>query len=216
MNYFITAIGTDSGKTLISAIVAEALKADYWKPIQAGFPRDTETVQNLVSNTKTVFHKEAYLLKEPMSPHAAAYREGIDILLDTITLPETSNNLVIEGAGGLMVPINNREFVADLIQHLQVEVILVANLYLGSINHTLLTINELKRRNIAVKGIIFNGEANKESSDLILKYSGYPCLLHVKQEDEITPAVVSKYAAELDKVLNPPKPAREYVQYSLF
>jgi dethiobiotin synthetase len=202
MNYFITAIGTDSGKTVVSAIVTEALQADYWKPIQAGFPRDTDAVQSLVSNNTSVFHKEAYLLQAPMSPHAAARQENITIDLAKIVPPATNNHLVIEGAGGLMVPLNNKEFIADLIQQLKVEVVLISNIYLGSINHTILTINELQRRNIPVKGIIFNGTVNQDSIDFILQYSGYPYLLHVKQEEKIDRSTISRYATALRNKLN--------------
>ncbi|MDJ1491733.1 dethiobiotin synthase [Cytophagaceae bacterium DM2B3-1] len=195
--YFITAIGTDSGKTLISAIVTEALQADYWKPIQAGFPRDTEKVQALISNSVSQFHSEAYLLQHPMSPHAAAQREGVEIDIHTLSLPNTHNTLIIEGAGGVLVPVSNQHFVIDIAQKFEAEVILVANIYLGSINHTLLTINELKRRNIPVKGIIFNGPANEDSEQFILNYSQYPLLLHVYPEEQITPEVVLSYAQQL-------------------
>ncbi|MDJ1502894.1 dethiobiotin synthase [Xanthocytophaga agilis] len=197
--YFITAIGTDSGKTLISAIVTEALQADYWKPIQAGFPRDTEKVQTLVSNPVSQFHNEAYLLQHPMSPHAAAHREGVEIDIQALVLPNTHNTLIIEGAGGVLVPVSNQHFVIDIARKFEAEVILVANIYLGSINHTLLTINELKHRNIPVKGIIFNGPANEDSEQFILNYSQYPLLLHVYPEEQITPEVVHSYAQQLRK-----------------
>src|SRR5688500_16484592 len=100
MNYFVTAIDTDSGKTLASAIVCEALEADYWKPVQAGLPRDSETVKNLVSNTRTTVHPETYLLKTPASPHASAKRDGVVINISDLKLPEASQDLIIEGAGG--------------------------------------------------------------------------------------------------------------------
>ncbi len=198
MKYFVTAIGTDSGKTLVSAILVKALQADYWKPIQAGLPRDTDTVSALAGSTTSTYHPEAYLLKAPMSPHAAAAQEGIEIDIQHIKLPDTRKHLVIEGAGGVLVPLNKQHFVIDLASHLQAPVILVANLYLGSINHTLLTIQELKRREVPVKGIIFNGPLNKDSMDIILHYSGHPCLLHIKQEQEINPEVVAYYAQRLN------------------
>ena len=96
MNYFVTAIGTDSGKTIVSAILTEALRADYWKPVQAGYPTDSETVQKLVSNSISKIHPETYLLKTAASPHAAAKLEGIDIQLKNIIIPQTENNLIIE------------------------------------------------------------------------------------------------------------------------
>ncbi len=202
-NYFVTAIGTDCGKTLVSAILVEFLKADYWKPIQAGFPTDTETVKNLIENQKNIFHKESYLLQMPASPHAAAKAESIEIKLENIILPKTVNNLVIEGAGGILVPINDNNFVIDIAQNIALQfgckVVLVANLYLGSINHTLLTINELKRRNIDVLGIIFNGDENKESERIILKHSGYKCLLRIKKEYNISNETIKKYTQMLNK-----------------
>lgn len=193
--YFVTAIGTDSGKTLIAAILTEALKADYWKPIQAGTPRDTDTVKTLVSNTITNYWPEAYLLKTPASPHAAAALENREIALHNINIPNTFNHtLVIEGAGGLLVPLNKQEYVVDLARKLEAEIILVCNLYLGSINHSLLSINELKRRGLPVKGIIFNGEPNRASEDIIIEKSGWPCLLRVKPEVEIDTNTVRRYA----------------------
>lgn len=198
MNYFITAIGTDSGKSLFSAIICEALEADYWKPIQAGYPRDTDYVGGLLSNLKSNLIPEKYVLNTPASPHFAAEVDQVNLEVMDFSIPKTDNeNLIIEGAGGVLVPINEKEFVIDFPQHWNVPVILVANLYLGSINHTLLTINELKRREINVKGIVFNGPSNSASEDIILKHSGYPCLLRIKDEKEINHAVVRKYAAEL-------------------
>ncbi len=195
--YFVTAIGTDSGKTVVSAIIAQALQADYWKPIQSGLPRDTDTVMTLVHNLRSVFHREAYLLSIPISPHAAARLEEIEIHMANIEVPTTDNALVIEGAGGVLVPLNDEHFVIDLIPRLDAEVILVANIYLGSINHTLLTISELKRRRINVKGIVFNGPENNESERIILKHSGYKRLLRVNQEKAITPEVIERYARKL-------------------
>jgi len=200
--YFITAIGTDSGKTLASAILVEALKANYWKPVQCGEPRDTDAVKDLISNTETQFHNEAYFLKKPASPHDAAKEENVEIRIDQIknnhlTLNTENSTLIIEGAGGLLVPLNDNDFVIDIPQQLDVQVILVADLYLGSINHTLLTINELKRRRLKVAGIIFNGESNPESERIILHHSGYKKLLHILPEKEINKEVVKKYASLL-------------------
>ncbi|WP_296623372.1 dethiobiotin synthase [Marivirga sp.] len=198
MNYFITAIGTDSGKSLFSAIICEALEADYWKPIQAGHPRDTDYVGGLLSNLKSDLIPEKYVLNTPASPHYAAELDQVIMKVADFDIPKTDNeNLIIEGAGGVLVPINGNEFVIDFPQHWNTPVILVANLYLGSINHTLLTINELKRREIEVKGIVFNGPSNPASEDIILKHSGYSCLLRIKDEKEINHEVVRKYAAEL-------------------
>lgn len=197
MNYFVTAIGTDCGKTLFSAILCEVLNSDYWKPVQAGFPRDTETVQSLLSNKVTQFHPEAYLLKTPASPHAAAKKDEITIDLNSISLPPTGNNLVIEGAGGCLVPLNDNDFVISLAKKFNAEVILVSNLYLGSINHTLLSADYLNRNNFPVKGIVFNGPSNPESERIILKHTGYRCLLRISPEETVTKETVKKYAALL-------------------
>ncbi len=200
-NYFVTAIGTDSGKTVISAILSQCLEADYWKPIQAGHPRDIETVQQLVSNPSIQFHPETYLLNTPTSPHAAAKIDGITIELDAIKIPESSKSIIIEGAGGLMVPLNDRDLMIDLIAKLDVEIILVSNLYLGSINHSLLTIEVLKNRGLKVQGLIFNGPENVESESIILKRSGLKHLLSIRPQPEINPGVISKFAQQLKPVM---------------
>lgn len=202
MNYFVTAIHTDSGKTLVSAILCEALHADYWKPVQAGFPTDSETVANLISNSSIKIHPEAYLLKMPASPHASATAEGINITRDNFILPSTSRDLVIEGAGGCLVPLAKEFFVVDLIDLFKAEVILVSNLYLGSINHTLLTVEALKNRNINIKGIIFNGEPNPESENIILSTTKLSHLLSILPEPIITKEVVLRYAQQLKKNLH--------------
>ncbi|MGN6646526.1 MAG: dethiobiotin synthase [Cytophaga sp.] len=197
--YFVTAISTDSGKTLVSAILVNALQADYWKPVQAGMiETDSNTIRKLLNSEHSIIHPEAYRLQYPASPHAAAKKENIVIDPASIQLPDTDgNDLVIEGAGGVLVPLNDTAVVADLITQFDAEVILVSNIYLGSINHTLLTAEELKRRGIKVKGIIFNGEPNEETERIILKHTGYKKLLHVYPEEKITDAVVKAYAVKL-------------------
>jgi dethiobiotin synthetase len=196
-NYFVTGIDTDSGKTLISAILCEALNADYWKPIQAGFPRDADTVMSLISNSKTIAYPERYLLQTPASPHAAANIENILIALNDFVLPKTEKGLIVEGAGGVLVPINDTNFMIDVIKHLGIPAILVADLYLGSINHTLLSIEALRNRNIRVAGIIFNGSSNPESERIILRHSQLSCLLRVEKENKVDSNIVQHYAAIL-------------------
>ncbi|PJA09670.1 MAG: dethiobiotin synthase [Flavobacteriales bacterium CG_4_10_14_0_2_um_filter_32_8] len=193
--YFITGIGTNIGKTIVSAILTEALEADYWKPIQAGDLEfsDSLKVESLISNTKTKIHPEAYRLNQPMSPHLAAKLDNVIIDLNKITLPKTTNHIIIEGAGGLMVPLNKEELVIDLIKKLDAEVILVSQNYLGSINHTLLSLESLKVRNLKVKGIIFNGDENKASEKYILNYSRVRCLGRIQQHNSINKEVVLGY-----------------------
>ena len=197
MNYFITAIHTDSGKTLVSAILTEMLEANYWKPIQSGEPRDTESVMNLVSNSSSQFFKEAYLLNTPASPHASAKIDGVEIDLNKIHPPVSNKDLIIEGAGGVLVPLNDKDMVIDIAARIPCEVILVSNLYLGNINHTLLTYELLKAKGLKIKGLIFNGESNPESERIIELYTGLKVLLRIKQEEMIDQAVVRKYADQL-------------------
>jgi dethiobiotin synthetase len=194
-NYFITGIGTDVGKTVVAAILTEALEADYWKPIQAGDLENSDTikVQGLISNSKTVFHKEAYRLTQPMSPHAAAKIDNIVIDFDKIVTPQTSNNLIIEGAGGLMVPLNDNQLIIDLIKKLDVETILVSQNYLGSINHTILSLESLKVKKLKVAGIIFNGDENKETEEYILNYTGVKLLGRINNHPTINKDVALSY-----------------------
>jgi dethiobiotin synthetase len=194
--FIIAGISTEIGKTFISSILTEALEADYWKPVQSGALdfTDTDTVKCLISNTQTVFHPEAYRLTEPMSPHAAAEIDGIEIELSNFVLPETKNNLIVELAGGIMVPLNNRETNIDLIKKFGLPVILVSKNYLGSINHTLLSVEILKMNNISVKGLIFNGKQNKSSEEFILNYTKLEYLGRVDFEENIDKNVVRKYA----------------------
>src|SRR5882672_10275223 len=167
MNYFVTAIGTDCGKTFFSAILCEALQADYWKPVQAGFPRDADAVKNLLSNAVSKIQPEAFVLNTPASPHAAAKLDGVTIALENFKIPLTKNNLVVEGAGGCLVPLNDHDFVISLAKKFEAQVILVSSLYLGSINHTLLSADYLKRQKYNVKGMVFNGPSNPESEEII-------------------------------------------------
>lgn len=190
--YFITGIGTGIGKTITSAVITEKLKADYWKPIQSGDleQSDSLAIESLISNSKTVIHPETYRLTQPLSPHLSAKLDGINIELTQLLLPETDNTLIVEGAGGLMVPLNDKQLIVDLIKHLGLEVILVSQNYLGSINHTLLSINLLKQYQIAIKGIVFNGDTNSESESYILNYSQIPCLGRIPQLAKLDKASV--------------------------
>ena len=200
--YFITGISTEVGKTIVSAIVTQALQADYWKPVQAGELEhsDTHKVQQLVSNIKTKFHASAFNLKTPMSPHAAAKIDGVGLSVTKIKRPKVQNNLVIEGAGGLLVPLNDTQTVIDLILPLD-KVIVVSRHYLGSINHTLLTIEALKSRGIPVFGIIFSGAKHPSTESIITKMSGVPVLGRIDQEPYFDKNVVKQYAEDLRAVL---------------
>lgn len=172
--FVIAGTGTEVGKTVTSAVLCEAWKADYWKPVQAGGLEftDTDLVKSLVSNTSGKFHAEGYRLTEPMSPHAAAEIDNVVIDESGLKIPVTENNLLIELAGGLMVPLRKDFLNIDLIKFWKLPVILVSRNYLGSINHTLLSLDVLKKNNIPVEGIIFNGDEVKATEDVILQYAG--------------------------------------------
>ena len=195
MKLFITGISTDVGKTIASAIIVEALQADYWKPIQAGDldHSDTHKVQSLVSNKQSHFHLNSYALQTPASPHLAASIDGITITMNQIQEPKTNNHLVVEGAGGILVPLNETQSVVDLIQP-DYKVIVVSRHYLGSINHTLLTIEALQNRQIQVAGIIFSGDENTSSESIILSRTAVPFIGRIAQEPYFDTNVISEYA----------------------
>lgn len=195
----VAGIGTEIGKTVASAVLVEALQADYWKPIQSGGldDSDTDTVRRLISNTQSVFHPEAYRLTQPMSPHAAADIDGVTIELNKLVVPQTDNALVIELAGGLMVPINHQDLMIDLVKKLNLPVVLVSRNYLGSINHTLLSVDACRSRNIPLAGILFNGPSVPSTETFILTYTGLPCLGRIKQEEVMTREVIKQYAGSL-------------------
>jgi dethiobiotin synthetase len=182
-SFFVTGIGTGVGKTVISAVLVEKFKADYWKPVQSGDLENSDTlmVKSLVSNTVSFFYPEAYSLTQPFSPHKSAAIDGTTIDPEKIVMPQINNNLIIEGAGGLMVPLNKHFLMLDLIRQLCAEVILVSQNYLGSINHTLLSAYVLKQENIPVKGIIFNGPKDIYTKEFILEHTRLESLGHVPE-----------------------------------
>ena len=195
MKLFITGIGTDVGKTIASSIVVEALQADYWKPIQAGDldNSDTHKIRKYISNTKSILHENSYQLNTPASPHLAAALDGITIDLKKFIEPKTKNHLVVEGAGGIYVPLNDKDLVIDLIQK-DYKVIVVSRHYLGSINHTLLTIEALQNRKINVAGIIFSGDENKATEEIILKQTGLKMIGRIENEPYFDQNVIQYYA----------------------
>ncbi len=198
---FVTGISTEVGKTIASAIITEALEADYWKPIQAGDLEhsDSHKIAQLISNKKTVIHKNSYALKSPMSPHAAASIDGINILSDQIKEPQTTNHLVIEGAGGLLVPINEKETILDLIKPTY-KVVIVSRHYLGSINHSLLTIGWLKDRGFNVS-ILFSGDEQPTTEEIILSKTGITSLGRINEEQNFDAELIRKYATQFREKL---------------
>jgi dethiobiotin synthetase len=204
---FVTGIGTGIGKTLVSAIVVEALKADYWKPVQAGYQdgTDLQLISSLVSNPQSKFYPEVYKLQFAGSPHIAARREGKHISLSVISeqydlLKRDGARMVIEGAGGLLVPLNEKEFVIDLIENLGALVILVSRNYLGSINHSLLSAQVCTNYGLDVAGWIFNDQY-LDYEDEIVKWSGYKKLGTVPKAAEINRAFVQEQAERLKQTL---------------
>jgi len=199
-NIFITGIGTEIGKTIVSAALVEKLKADYWKPVQSGDLNnsDTSKVRNLITNNISVFHPETYALTQPFSPHKSAAIDGVSIDKDKFSIPATDNKLIIEGAGGLMVPLSTNFLIIDLIKQLNVEVILVSRNYLGSINHTLLSVDALKQRNIPIRGIIFNGIKDIYSKEYILDYTGLQSLGHIPEYSVIDKKAIIDAGSHLE------------------
>lgn len=191
---FVTGISTGVGKTIASAIFTEALQADYWKPVQAGDldNSDTDRVKSLISNDKTKFHPCSYKLTSPMSPHAAAEIDGIRIDRFHINEPETENNLIIEGSGGILVPLNEEDTLFDIIMP-DYKVVVVSRNYLGSINHSLLTIYWLQHKGYDVS-VLFSGESNPQSENIILQKTGVTLLGRIDEEEKFDKEVIKKYA----------------------
>jgi len=195
MKLFVTGIGTDVGKTVAATIITEALEADYWKPVQAGDLdySDSHKIKEKLSNAKTRIFDNAYALNTPASPHVAAKMDDVVIDLKKIKEPKTKNHLVIEGAGGVLVPLNDTDSIIDLIQP-DYKVIVVSRHYLGSINHTLLTIEILKARGLDIAGIIFSGKENTDSESIILNRTGVAFLGRIDEEPYFDQNVVKEYA----------------------
>jgi len=189
MRIFVTGTDTDVGKTLVCAWLCLHSDYDYFKPIQSGSVdgTDTQTIRNL---SGAIVHPEAVLLKEPLSPHRAAELENRVIDIDEITLPDT-DNLIIEGAGGLMVPINKEVLVIDLIKKLEAPVLLVARSGLGTINHTLLSIEALRARGISLLGVIMSGAINPANREAIEFYGKTKVLAEILKLEEITKETLS-------------------------
>lgn len=168
---FVTGIGTGVGKTVAAAFLMQYFKADYWKPIQSGdlHYTDSMAVRDLVDKA-LIIHPEGVKFKEPASPHQSAAMEGKAIKWADFTLPKTANMLLIEGAGGLFVPINQEEFMIDFIAEKQLPVALVIRNYLGCINHTLLSVQALLQRGISIAYAVMNGTFVPATEEIILHH----------------------------------------------
>jgi len=201
---FITGIGTGIGKTVIATIVTKALGADYWKPIQAGFESgtDSEWVAKQLAGTPSIIFPEVYKLTMPASPHIAARNEGIVISIKKIcdSIPINNRNLIIEGAGGLMVPLNETELVADLILALKAKVILVSRNYLGSINHSLLTARVCRQLKIPVIGWIFNDQY-LDYEEEIINWSNLPKIASIPFTENTNGIFINSQATAISSTL---------------
>jgi dethiobiotin synthetase len=225
---FITGIGTDIGKTVVAAIVTEALQASYWKPVQAGYDQgtDSEWVARMISRPegngpdpdgRSRILPEAYKLSLAASPHIAARQEGLEISLEQITRqlrewqasrhsiggadPAPGDGfLVIEGAGGLLVPLNDAAFVLDLAIALDAPLILVSRNYLGSINHSLLTAAVCKTRGLKVAGWIFNDQYGHYEAEIV-QWSGIPLIGSIPFQRDPDPGFIRDQAARIRQPL---------------
>jgi dethiobiotin synthetase len=200
---FISGIGTGIGKTLVSAVLAEALEADYWKPVQAGLDNETDSewVGSVVSNSKSIIHPETYRLKLAASPHIAARKENIRVelsrIIDEFKQKDPGRPLIIEGAGGLLAPLNEAEFVADLVGQLDARLILVSRNYLGSIHHSLATAHICRSCGLDMAGWVFNDQYMDYEKE-IADWSGYPALFSLPLMDLVSRQTIFEAARRLD------------------
>jgi dethiobiotin synthetase len=201
--FFISGTGTGIGKTVVAAVLAEALRADYWKPIQAGFEEGTDSkwLASMISNSETIIHPETYLLQLAASPHIAAARENrhIDLgrIIQDFNKMRSDRPLIIEGAGGLMVPLNEKEFVVDLIKQLDARLILVSRNYLGSINHSLMTAKLCRSYGLDPAGWVFNDNYLDYEHEIVA-WSGYPAIFSLALMKSISPQTISEAAGRID------------------
>jgi dethiobiotin synthetase len=201
--FFISGIGTGIGKTTVAAVLTEALRADYWKPVQAGFEKGTDSswLDSMISNSETIIHPESYKLQMAASPHLAAARENrrIDLrkIVEDFNQLKSDRPLIIEGAGGLLVPLNEKEFVIDLIKLLDARLILVSRNYLGSINHSLMTAKICRSYGLDPAGWVFNDNYLNYENEIVA-WSGFPALFSLPQLDTISPQTISEAAGRID------------------
>lgn len=198
--FIIAGIGTEIGKTLISAIFTQGLQADYWKPVQSGNPEEADAlfIKQMTQVSEGQIWESSYLLTQPLSPHTAAEIDGLRISLDELKLPATARPLIVELAGGILVPLNEKDTNLDLIKKLGFPVVLVSKNYLGSINHTLLSYEILKAHQIPIAGIVFNGPANPSGEKFILNHTGLKVLLRVPELNKIDPEIIQEYAKQIE------------------
>lgn len=200
--FFVTGIGTEIGKTVCSAVLTKYFKADYWKPVQSGdlHYSDSMKITDWVGEN-VVCHPETYRFQLAASPHQSAFKENKVINLNQFKIPETQNNLIIEGAGGLMVPLNDQDFMIDLIEKLNIPVALVVRNYLGCINHSLLSILALNQRKIKLEYLILNGNFPPDSERIICKnIQPETKIIRIPDIEDITPETIENTTKQLEKI----------------
>jgi dethiobiotin synthase len=186
--FFVAATDTEIGKTFVSAMLVLGLNAGYWKPIRTGMPTDTDWIRDHTGLDRSHFFKEAYVFVPHVSPHEAAKIEGVTIDLANITVPQYAplSHLVVEGSGGLMVPINERQTMLDVILHLKLPVLIVARSTLGTINHTTLTVDRLRQHSVPILGVVMNGPKHPNNRQAIEHYAKVPVLAEIEPMPEVT------------------------------
>ncbi len=198
--FFVTGTDTDVGKTLVSAWLMTHLDALYWKPVQAGSEPETDsmTVRRLAGISADRILPEAYLLPEAIAPHEAARRAGVTIDMAKLEAPATDRLLIVEGAGGLLVPLTDTDYVIDLAAELHLPLILVARSTLGTINHTLLSIEALRRRGLPLAGVVINGPETPHNRAAIERYGEVNVIAEIPWLPELTRASLREIEPELD------------------
>jgi dethiobiotin synthetase len=194
----VAGIGTGVGKTVVAAILTTCLQGEYWKPIQCGYEADLDTtvMKTLIDPAIYPIHESAYSLRAPVSPHHAARLENITICSQTIVPPKTERSLIIESVGGIFVPLTAKALTFDLFKSWNLPWILVSRHYLGSINHTLLTLDALKQNNISIAGVIFNGHPNHDTEMAVQEFSQVQVLGRLLPEANMNPQTIQRYAKQ--------------------
>lgn len=198
--YFVTGIGTDVGKTIASAVLVKKLQANYWKPVQCGDLHNSDSHKLKALCPETQIFPETYALSTPASPHYAAEVENVRIDLGRFQMPASEKPLVVEGAGGLMVPLNQEETIKDLIVRLKIPVVVVSRNYLGSINHSLLTLDVLQAAGIPIAGLLFNGPQNEATEQIIAQRTGVSVLGRIEPLEHVTEQAIIEQAKNLKDI----------------
>ena len=198
--FFVTGTDTDVGKTLVSAWLLTHLDAQYWKPVQAGTEpaTDSMTVQRLAEIPPARILPEAYVLRDAMAPHEAARREGVTLDMNTLEPPAHDGLLIVEGAGGLMVPITDDAYMIDLAADLDLPILLVARSTLGTINHTLLSIEAIRRRGLPLAGVVISGPETPHNRAAIERYGQVEVIAEIPWLETVSRSALRTIEPELD------------------